>query len=140
MRKWGLDAPLVDDAALVVTELAANAVVHAASAFTVLVRAEDEGLDLAVEDSEPLDRVKPDCAPGARFGLVEGVSRRWGIDVSGDGKVIWAESEESSVREKSATSRHTSSSWDPGSIPRSINSQAKSVSGVASVCSVVIIR
>ncbi len=38
MRRWGFRAEILDDAALVVTELAANAVVHAKSAFSVALR------------------------------------------------------------------------------------------------------
>ena len=91
MRRWGYAPDLVNDAALVVTELAANAVVHAASTFTVVLRAEDEVVHLAVEDSYPVDQSSLIVRPGRGLGLVASLSRRWGVNDSADGKRIWAE-------------------------------------------------
>ena len=45
---------LAEDAALVVTELAANAIVHAHSAFTVILSAHDDLLRISVRDASPL--------------------------------------------------------------------------------------
>ena len=53
MNAWGA-GDLADDAALVVTELAANAIVHARSAFTVILSARDDLLRISVRDAGPL--------------------------------------------------------------------------------------
>jgi anti-sigma regulatory factor (Ser/Thr protein kinase) len=91
MRRWGFGAELLDDAALVVTELAANAVVHARSAFSVVLQTEREVLRISVEDSLPIDRERLVVRSGRGIGLVARLAQRWGMHVSGDGKVIWAE-------------------------------------------------
>ena len=91
MRQWGFRAELLDDAALVVTELAANAVVHARSAFSVALRIENEALRISVEDSLPIDRERLLVRSGRGIGLVACLSRRWGMHASDEGKVIWAE-------------------------------------------------
>src|SRR5260370_27741712 len=53
LRRWAADH-LADDAALVVTELAANAVVHARSDFTVALSAPGDMLRISVRDASPL--------------------------------------------------------------------------------------
>jgi hypothetical protein len=53
LAAWGA-ADFADAAALVVTELAANAVVHAHSAFTVILSALDDLLRISVRDATPL--------------------------------------------------------------------------------------
>ena len=91
MRQWGYRAQLVDDAALVVTELAANAVVHAKSAFSLSLRTESHGIRLSVRDSLPIDRERLVVRSGRGIGLVACLSQNWGMHASDVGKVIWAE-------------------------------------------------
>jgi anti-sigma regulatory factor (Ser/Thr protein kinase) len=91
MRQWGLDADVLDDAALVATELAANAVVHASSAFTVVLSTDHEVVRIAVEDAVPVAAALLIVRPGRGLGLIAGLSRRWGADVSTESKVIWSE-------------------------------------------------
>jgi anti-sigma regulatory factor (Ser/Thr protein kinase) len=91
MRQWGFSSDLLDDAALVATELAANAVLHAASAFSVVVRAENTAVRIAVADNQPVDQARLVVRPGRGLGLVAGLSRQWGAEISSDGKVVWAE-------------------------------------------------
>jgi anti-sigma regulatory factor (Ser/Thr protein kinase) len=91
MREWGFGADFLDVAALVATELAANAVVHAESPFSIEVRAENAAVRIAVADNQSVDRARLVVRPGRGLGLVAGLSRRWGADVSPDGKVVWAE-------------------------------------------------
>ena len=70
LSQWGFGAQLCDDAALVVTELAANAVVHAGSSFSVGLRTEHDVVRISVEDSLPIDRDAADRAvrPRDRIG------------------------------------------------------------------------
>ena len=62
----GADAAVAGDTALVVTELAANAVLHARSGFTLTVSRSAAVTRIAVRDNAPLDAAGPDTAgPGA---------------------------------------------------------------------------
>jgi hypothetical protein len=97
LRRWGAGDALVDDVALIVSELATNAVRHARSSFSVTVRAHGPTLRVAVQDGAPLDVTAPrgGLIPQRLHGLslVELVSADWGIagTQDEDGKVVWAE-------------------------------------------------
>jgi anti-sigma regulatory factor (Ser/Thr protein kinase) len=87
---------VADDAALIVSELAANAVVHANTAFRVLVSLASPGVvRLAVEDascSQPvLRRAGRHDRGGRGIALVAEITREWGCDLSPDGKTVWAD-------------------------------------------------
>ena len=87
---------LVDDAAVVVSELASNAVVHARSEFTVTVaRAADGGIRISVRDASPLlprPRYAAALAGSGRgLGLVTAMATDWGTDELAHGKVVWAD-------------------------------------------------
>jgi anti-sigma regulatory factor (Ser/Thr protein kinase) len=86
---------LADDAAIIATELAANAVLHAKSAFTVTVSASASAVRIAVRDGGLLT-----TASGAEpfqlrhdhgLGVVSRIARRWAVERLPDGKVVWAE-------------------------------------------------
>lgn len=92
LRDWGV-AEMNGDAELTVTEFAANAVVHAHSAFTVTLAITDDTVRIAVQDSAPL-------APGATLpsrplhglGAVAAMAADWGVEPLGDsGKIVWSE-------------------------------------------------
>lgn len=85
---------VADDAALVVTELAANAVVHARSAFTVTVRAGVDLVRIGVRDSAALPRSANGALPAKPLhglGAVAAMAVRWGVVPVGLGKDVWAE-------------------------------------------------
>ena len=86
---------LAADAALVVTELATNAVLHAASAFSVSLLLTEDVIRISVEDTIPLGqhggaRWLP-AAPGHGLGVVAAMAVRWGVETEAAGKAIWAE-------------------------------------------------
>jgi hypothetical protein len=87
---WG-GGTFAVDAAIVVTELAANAVVHARSDFTLTVSRRLGAVRIAVRDAVPV------AAPlrgvsGHGLGLVDTVAARWGVQSLGTrGKLVWAE-------------------------------------------------
>ncbi|WP_435744297.1 response regulator [Nocardioides sp. SYSU DS0663] len=84
------------DVALIVTELAANAVTHAASPFEVRLRSGGAQLRVEVRDESPRT---PEPQPfsetresGRGMLLVSALSTAWGIEpIPGAGKVTWAE-------------------------------------------------
>jgi MEDS: MEthanogen/methylotroph, DcmR Sensory domain len=90
VREWGA-GDLADDAALVVTELTANAIVHARSGFTVVLSARGDRLRIAVRDASP--RGAP-LVPVPLHGLaaVDALACQWGVESWGDaGKTVWVE-------------------------------------------------
>lgn len=95
LRRRGCGEVLVQDAALVVTELAANAVVHAGSSFSVSLTLRNSTLRIDVADGGPI-APGPACqewAPsqGHGLGLIDALCTRWGTDATADGKVVWGE-------------------------------------------------
>ena len=91
LHGWGA-GDFADDAALAVTELAANAIVHARSAFTVIVSARDGLLRISVHDTSPLPRAELRPAPLHGLGAVNALASRWGVNSLGSaGKTVWVE-------------------------------------------------
>jgi hypothetical protein len=94
LRAWGL-ATFVDDASIVVAELATIAVLHARSEFVVAISSVDDVVRLSVRDASPVLPIvqspEPSSISGRGLMLVAVIARRWGIELIGDGKVIWAE-------------------------------------------------
>ncbi len=95
LRRMGHGSRFVDDARLIITELAANAVVHARSPFTVSIRSENSTVRIFVRDGSevaPALREASLTAPSGRgLRLVATLASRWGVDPASDGKVVWAE-------------------------------------------------
>ena len=98
MRRWATaeSAEVADDAALVVTELAANAVVHAQSGFTLALWAHRDVLRITVRDGSPLPRPEdgPALPPAPLHGLgaVDALAKRWGVESLGTaGKTVWVD-------------------------------------------------
>ena len=79
----------VADAALIVTELATNAVRHAASPFSVVLRLHGSGARIAVSDQRGLA-----STPGAQLiamlphglAMVDAIATRWGVEPISGGK------------------------------------------------------
>jgi CheY-like chemotaxis protein/anti-sigma regulatory factor (Ser/Thr protein kinase) len=95
LQRWDRGT-LADDASLVVTELASNAVLHAGSSYQVRLTASPGSLRIEVTDG---DTGTPEPQPfsataesGRGIVIVSAVAASWGIDaVPGRGKVTWAE-------------------------------------------------
>ena len=91
VNAWGV-GDLAADAALVVTELAANAIMHAHSAFTVILSAHHDRLRISVHDAGPLAGAGLPAAPLHGLGAVDALSSRWGIESLGNaGKTVWVD-------------------------------------------------
>jgi len=95
LRRLGA-TDLSDDAALVVTELAANAVRHAGSGFTLTLSCQPEVLLISVRDTRPLPAGPAAAAlppkPLHGLGAVDVLASRWGVEPLGHaGKSVWVE-------------------------------------------------
>lgn len=102
LREWDC-GPLLDDAVLCVSELAANAVLHARTSYEVIVRRTGGGVRLEVLDGRPHELAVP--VPHGRAGeglpelrvtgrglqIVAALSDRWGVITSNATKAVWAE-------------------------------------------------
>ncbi len=89
-------AHLTDDLELVVSELATNAVLHAQTAYTVLLHGFEQTLLLEVEDGSPGWPTHADAHPldtgGRGLTIVGLLCRDWGMDLlANGGKLVWAE-------------------------------------------------
>ena len=88
-------ADVLDTVELLVTEVVTNAVMHARSEASVVIRLLDDAVRVEVtdaDDSFPARRVPRDDQPGGRgLDLVEKMSRSWGIDMLTVGKRTWFE-------------------------------------------------
>jgi anti-sigma regulatory factor (Ser/Thr protein kinase) len=95
VERWGHDRSVVADSELVGAELATNAVLHAGTPFRVTVQrygpmvrvsVTDRGAALPVTMEPDADR-----ASGRGMHLISAISRRWGVEVTREGKTVWAE-------------------------------------------------
>jgi anti-sigma regulatory factor (Ser/Thr protein kinase) len=103
---WGFpyDSELSDAAAVIVAELAANAVTHGCvpgrdlELRVVLTAGQTEAIRIEVSDSrgerrppERLTAPPPDAEAGRGLLLVAALASRWGVeDREGPGKTVWA--------------------------------------------------
>jgi anti-sigma regulatory factor (Ser/Thr protein kinase) len=103
-RRFAADAigdhARLDDALVVVSELATNAVRHARSRFSLSVDRDDEHLRIEVLDhgeGMPVmpvaDRAPRDAPRSGGIGLfvVDALADRWGVVEQPAGKLVWAE-------------------------------------------------
>lgn len=88
--------PAADDAALIISELAGNAVLHSNSAgqfFTVRARVDEASLHLEVEDlGGPWDAAPRDTTRPHGLDVIQALtgSANWGIDGYITGRTAWA--------------------------------------------------
>ncbi len=91
-------------AALLVSELVTNAVLHARTELRVEVDSGDAGVRIAVHDtsSRPVVRRRHSVASGTGRGLllVEQMSRAWGVEHAQGGKAVWFEISEDTDRDE----------------------------------------
>jgi len=80
---------------LLLSELATNAINHARSPFSVVVRYDGQRLRIDVEDSSPLVPLmrtpSSDDTGGRGLLLVDALAAAWGVTPRPDGKRVWFE-------------------------------------------------
>src|SRR5689334_21632189 len=94
-RDWEVEEDLYQDAAIVVTELVANAVDHARTPSTLTVGWDERGLCVAVRDAHagPVPRalpVDPTAPRGRGLQMIAALATTWGVTTHVDGKTVWA--------------------------------------------------
>jgi DNA-binding NarL/FixJ family response regulator len=94
LAEWALD-DLVDDALLIASELAANAITHAASPCRIRLALTPSTLRIDVLDT---GAGTPEPQPpssteehGRGLHLIDALTTAWGLEVLPDGKMVWAE-------------------------------------------------
>jgi CheY-like chemotaxis protein len=95
VKDWGL-APLLDDALLVASELATNAVTHADSSCRIRLSLTEASFRIDVIDT---GSGTPEPQPssyteehGRGLHLIAALTSAWGLEmIPGEGKVVWAE-------------------------------------------------
>ncbi|CAM5303150.1 ATPase [Streptomyces avidinii] len=86
-----------EDALLLVSEMVANACMHAGGPTSLLLRCTPERLRIEVTDRSPVQpvarpRADPSLPGGHGLLIVERLARQWGSEpVAGDGKCVWVE-------------------------------------------------
>jgi anti-sigma regulatory factor (Ser/Thr protein kinase) len=95
LRRAGHEGNLVVSAQIIVTELAANAIRHARSPFSVSIRGGHSTVRILVQDDSDVMPVVRDEAAATSSGrgmrLVAELASRWGADLVPNGKIVWAE-------------------------------------------------
>jgi anti-sigma regulatory factor (Ser/Thr protein kinase) len=95
LRDHGLSV-IVDDAQLVISELATNAVVHAGTAFRVTLMRADGHIQIMVADGMPMLKATSWASSAHGLGgrglmIIEHLSNDWGVISNIDGgKSVWA--------------------------------------------------
>jgi anti-sigma regulatory factor (Ser/Thr protein kinase) len=93
MREWGLDQ-IRDEAVLITSELSANAVLHARTAFGVTLRSDGAGVRIEVRDQSdrmPAPPYRQRVTTGRGLAIVDSLATSWGARTEGSGKDVWAE-------------------------------------------------
>ena len=99
LAEWGRDE-LDEDAALCTAELAANAILHSRTSFTIAVRQIRQGVRVDVQDDRP--DLTPVVVPtslepldtgitGRGLMLVAAIAQRWGYFTTDVAKTVWFE-------------------------------------------------
>jgi len=87
--------PILDAAALLVSELVANAVLHSGTPPEVVVAVDGLRVRVEVHDGSPRLPVRKNYSmmsgTGRGLVLVDRMSSRWGADSTPTGKVVWFE-------------------------------------------------
>lgn len=134
VRRFGAEAVeddvLVDDAALVVSELVANAVLHAGGPVVVTLRFrsgetdEPAAVRVSVADGSPVPPVIREYGTGASTGrglaLVARLVDAWGVELVEQGKVVWADLRSGRAADAVTPPATTVDSTPPGATPEAV--------------------
>jgi serine phosphatase RsbU (regulator of sigma subunit)/anti-sigma regulatory factor (Ser/Thr protein kinase) len=97
LRTWGVDRDTVETAALCVSELVTNAVIHSGTAARVTARLDEERLLVLVQDHGNRGTARraadhdPTDISGRGLLLVDTLASAWSAEHSADGTTVWFE-------------------------------------------------
>jgi anti-sigma regulatory factor (Ser/Thr protein kinase) len=95
LSEWEHDGALLSDAELVLSELVTNSVIHAGSPVSISVSPASQRVRLSVHDPSPVEpslRFPGSLEPGGRgMHVIAATASRWGVESTGEGKIVWAE-------------------------------------------------
>lgn len=95
LAAWGADE-MIDDAVLLTSELATNAVMHAGTPFEVICHGGESWVQVEVVDGHP-DRAlpapghgaDPDRSSGRGLLMPAALAAAWGVSYAADSKTVW---------------------------------------------------
>lgn len=94
LRRWDLE-PIVYEGALVTSELATNALLHAVSDVTIAIGRRGDTVRISLIDPHPEGpKRRPESATrigGRGLSIIDALTERWGSGRVGDRKIVWAE-------------------------------------------------
>jgi GAF domain-containing protein/anti-sigma regulatory factor (Ser/Thr protein kinase) len=95
LTRWGVSEDVGEEAALPLSELVTNAVLHTGSDVRMVVRLDASALRIEVHDASAVlpNRRSHDVEAGTGRGLelVEALCERWGVQPTPEGKAVWFE-------------------------------------------------
>lgn len=94
VTQWGCGS-VVDNVALVVSELVANAIMHAGRAALIVVSCADDDRHILIEVHDraatfPRIRERRDGPGGLGLRIVDELCQQWGTSTTATGKYVWA--------------------------------------------------
>ena len=95
LGRWGC-GEVVDDAALLVSEMVTNAIRHTDGKSVLKLQRETGRVRITVTDTEtrppsPNMRFEPTATSGRGMHLVDALAAAWGVEPTGSGKSVWAD-------------------------------------------------
>jgi anti-sigma regulatory factor (Ser/Thr protein kinase) len=92
----GLPSEICQTAALLVSELVTNALLHGRTSATMEIHRPADRLRVAVRDDNPVlppigDHPDLDAESGRGLTIVSVLADEWGIELVGEGKAVWFE-------------------------------------------------
>lgn len=92
LESWHVDGSVRDDVALVVSELATNAILHNGPSFVAEACPDTSEIVVSIVDQTPgsPSQRTPDDSGGRGLAIVAALATSWGTDDVSGGKRVWA--------------------------------------------------